>query len=104
SVVVQARLPCIRRPRLIWKTTFQGPADVDELLADFHVGASAGRARSVVFDVPDAGEIGFAIGGSRRRRGEIGPSAAGLRNAGRRGFQPLRGEGSRHRSAPDGDA
>jgi len=29
-----------------------------------------------VFDVPDAGEIGFAIGGSRRRRGEIGLSPA----------------------------
>src|SRR5262249_50325611 len=45
------------RPRLIRQTVFEAPADVDELLADFHIGAADRRARPVVLDVPHAGEV-----------------------------------------------
>src|SRR5207248_1575405 len=62
-----------RGPRLIRQAALDGPADVDELLAHDHVVAACGRTWPVVFGLPDAGEVGFAI--ERAGRGLTGLKA-----------------------------
>ena len=82
-------------PRLVGQPAFQAPADVDELLADLHVEAAAGRARPVVLGLPDARQIRLAAN-ARRRRGHIHGTGFGSRHSRHRVVEPLRADGRRH--------
>ena len=86
--------PCLdqgRSRRLIRQTTLETPADVDELLPYGGIRTAFRRAGAVVFPAPDSGEIGLAIGCSRRGGGEVRFSVGEARDSRCGVIQPLPG-------------
>src|SRR5262249_46473799 len=72
SVFLGPRFFSFCGPWLVWRTVFQTPADIEELLRNLHVRTAACRAGSVLVWFPDAGKIGLTIGCSWCRSLEIG--------------------------------
>src|SRR5262249_27683 len=101
SILLRARFPHFRGPRLIWRTVFQAHADVEKLERHLHIGASLGRAWPVFLRLPDSGKIRFAVRGSWRGCLKIGRSVGQSRDSGSWIYKPLSTENRWQRRRDD---
>ena len=72
-------------------------SEVDEFLRDRHaIVTASGRTRVILYRLPDAGEIGFAVACFGRGSGEFGLAIGGERHARSRVIDPLGGAKGGH--------